>query len=160
MITPLSFLHENEPKIEIDQRETRTREEKMGNNWAPKKIFKWSSLSAPQSSLFFYFPLLFSPLFLSFFLSCINCIALNNTIIMVHLATVKKDDQVLDPKSRVVDSIPGAPDESDFNTNVYGSHFAVDHLSQHEMPEREMPRQIAARLIKDELSLDGNPKLK
>ncbi|KAJ5483019.1 Glutamate decarboxylase 4 [Penicillium diatomitis] len=79
---------------------------------------------------------------------------------MVHLAAVKNDDQVVDPKSRVVESISAPqPDENDFYTNVYGSHFAVDHLSQHEMPEREMPRQIAARMIKDELSLDGNPKL-
>ncbi|OOQ87038.1 Glutamate decarboxylase 4 [Penicillium brasilianum] len=79
---------------------------------------------------------------------------------MVHLASVKNDDQVFDPKSRSIDSLPApTPDENDFYTNVYGSHFAADHLPQHEMPEREMPRQIAARMIKDELSLDGNPKL-
>lgn len=79
---------------------------------------------------------------------------------MVHLATVSKDDQVFDPSSRKVDSIAAPPDVNDFYTNVYGSHFAADHMPQHEMPEREMPRQIAARMIKDELSLDGNPKLK
>jgi glutamate decarboxylase len=80
---------------------------------------------------------------------------------MVHLASVKNDDQVFDPKSRSVESIAAPqPDENDFYTNVYGSHFAADHLPQHEMPEREMPRQVAARMIKDELSLDGNPKLK
>lgn len=79
---------------------------------------------------------------------------------MVHLASVKRDNEVLDPASRKVDSIGAAPDESEWSTNVYGSHFAADHLAQHEMPEREMPRQIAARMIKDELSLDGNPKLK
>jgi hypothetical protein len=28
------------------------------------------------------------------------------------------------------------------------------------MPEREMPKEIAYRMIKDELSLDGNPMLK
>ncbi|KAJ5379761.1 Glutamate decarboxylase 4 [Penicillium cataractarum] len=79
---------------------------------------------------------------------------------MVHLASVKNDDQVFDPKSRSIESLPAPqPDENDFYTNVYGSHFAADHLPQHEMPEREMPRQIAARMIKDELSLDGNPKL-
>ena len=81
---------------------------------------------------------------------------------MVHLAAVKNDDQVFDPKSHSVDSIeaPQQSDENDFYNNVYGSHFAADHLPQHEMPEREMPRQVAARMIKDELSLDGNPKLK
>lgn len=79
---------------------------------------------------------------------------------MVHLASVQKDNEVFDPASRKFDTISEAPDENDFYTNVYGSHFAADHLPQHEMPEREMPRQIAARMIKDELSLDGNPKLK
>lgn len=79
---------------------------------------------------------------------------------MVHLASVKKDNEVFDPASRKFDTIDSVLDESDFTTNVYGSHFAADHLPQHEMPEREMPRQVAARMIKDELSLDGNPKLK
>lgn len=79
---------------------------------------------------------------------------------MVHLATVKKDDQEVDRLARQVESIGTPPDENDFYTNVYGSHFAADHMPQNEMPEREMPRQVAARLIKDELSLDGNPKLK
>lgn len=79
---------------------------------------------------------------------------------MVHLATVKKDDEVVDNLARQVETIGTPPDENDFYTNVYGSHFAADHMPQNEMPEREMPRQVAARLIKDELSLDGNPKLK
>ncbi|KAJ5623559.1 Glutamate decarboxylase 4 [Penicillium lividum] len=71
---------------------------------------------------------------------------------MVHLATVSKDNEVRQPRA-AFDSIDA------LNDNVYGSSFSVDHMSQHEMPEREMPRQVAARLIKDELSLDGNPKL-
>lgn len=79
---------------------------------------------------------------------------------MVYLAAVKKDNEILDPSTRQVDSVDTALDENDFYTNLYGSHFAADHLPQHEMPEREMPRQIAARMVKDELSLDGNPKLK
>ena len=79
---------------------------------------------------------------------------------MVHLSTVKKDDEVVNPADRQVETIATPPNEIDFSVNVYGSHFAADHLAHHEMPEREMPRQIAARMIKDELSLDGNPKLK
>lgn len=79
---------------------------------------------------------------------------------MVHLATVKKDDEVVNLADRQVETIGTPPNEADFTTNVYGSHFAADHLVHHEMPEREMPREVAARLIKDELSLDGNPKLK
>ena len=81
-----------------------------------------------------------------------------NCFKMVHLARVKTDSEIAPSANLPFDTLP-APDESDFYTNVYGSHIAVDHLNQNEMPEREMPRQIAARLIKDELSLDGNPKL-
>ncbi|KAJ5522527.1 hypothetical protein N7527_006642 [Penicillium freii] len=77
---------------------------------------------------------------------------------MVHLAKVKRDHEVLVPSTRDVDSIPPL-EMNDFDTNVYGSHFAADHMPHHEMSEREMPRQVAARMIKDELSLDGNPKL-
>jgi glutamate decarboxylase len=76
---------------------------------------------------------------------------------MVHLAKVKKDNEVTPSTHEAVSISP--PDINDFDTNVYGSHFAADHMPQNEMPEREMPRQVAARMIKDELSLDGNPKL-
>jgi hypothetical protein len=106
-------------------------------------IVRWS---LPSSTLF-NFQLLY-------FLTTI----LYNYSKMVHLARVKTDDEIAPSASRQIDTLP-APDEDDFYTNVYGSHFAADHLNQNEMPEREMPRQIAARMIKDELSLDGNPKL-
>lgn len=46
-----------------------------------------------------------------------------------------------------------------FTTSVYGSKFAVADLPRHEMPEEEMPKEVAYRMIKDELSLDGNPML-
>lgn len=46
-----------------------------------------------------------------------------------------------------------------FTTSVYGSKFAVADLPRHEMPEGEMPKEVAYRMIKDELSLDGNPML-
>lgn len=46
-----------------------------------------------------------------------------------------------------------------FTTSVYGSKFAVADLPRHEMPEDEMPKEVAYRMIKDELSLDGNPML-
>ncbi|KAF4121674.1 glutamate decarboxylase [Geosmithia morbida] len=47
----------------------------------------------------------------------------------------------------------------DFTTSVYGSRFAEKTLPSHHMPELEMPKDVAYRLIKDELSMDGNPKL-
>ncbi|KAF3765800.1 glutamate decarboxylase-like protein [Cryphonectria parasitica EP155] len=46
-----------------------------------------------------------------------------------------------------------------FTTSVYGTKFAAADLPRHEMPEGEMPRDVAYRMIKDELSLDGNPML-
>lgn len=52
------------------------------------------------------------------------------------------------------------PGEDEFSTSVYGSKFAAQDLPHHEMPEKEMPKDVAYRLIKDELSLDGNPMLK
>ncbi|CAH0002019.1 unnamed protein product [Clonostachys byssicola] len=49
------------------------------------------------------------------------------------------------------------PDQ--FTTSVYGSRFAGEDLPRTKMPECEMPRDIAYRMIKDDLSLDNNPKL-
>lgn len=53
-----------------------------------------------------------------------------------------------------------ANDEDNFASSVYGSRFAGADLPRHEMPEKEMPKEVAYRMIKDELSLDGNPMLK
>lgn len=83
---------------------------------------------------------------------------------MVHLAQVKKDD---DPSTRLasvqLDPVGdgGASLEDASNCpSVYGSRFAVQQLPQTGMPETEMPKEVAYRMIKDELSLDGNPMLK
>ena len=48
----------------------------------------------------------------------------------------------------------------EFTTSVYGSKFAEEDLPTTQMPDDMMPRDIAYRLIKDDLSLDSNPKLK
>jgi len=50
-------------------------------------------------------------------------------------------------------------DNDSYTTSVYGSRFASQDLPTTEMPEDEMPREVAYRMIKDELSLDGNPIL-
>lgn len=76
---------------------------------------------------------------------------------MVHLATVPNDNDkaVKDMKSLDIND-----DEEDGATiSVYGSRFAAECLPKHGMPEKEMPRDVAYRMIKDELSLDGNPVL-
>ncbi|KAL4808196.1 pyridoxal phosphate-dependent transferase [Aspergillus unguis] len=79
---------------------------------------------------------------------------------MVHLASIKKDEAIK-PLSKRVDSIKlDTTDEDDFSTStVYGTRFATEHLPYNEMPEQEMPRDVAYRMIKDDLSLDGNPML-
>lgn len=50
--------------------------------------------------------------------------------------------------------------DDDFSTSVYGSRFAAEELPKHEMPEGEMPKEVAYRMIKDDLSMDGNPMMK
>lgn len=53
------------------------------------------------------------------------------------------------------------PDDEadDFTATVYGSKYAAEDLPRHEMPDREMPAQVAYRMIKDDLTLDGTPTL-
>lgn len=48
----------------------------------------------------------------------------------------------------------------DVISSVYGSRFAKEDLPCEEIPDGPMPSGIAYRMIKDELSLDNNPKLK
>ena len=78
---------------------------------------------------------------------------------MVHLAAVRHDSD-----QEVIDALKntqiGSPDNEDgAAVSVYGSRFAAECLPKHAMPEREMPKDVAYRMIKDELSLDGNPVL-
>jgi len=81
---------------------------------------------------------------------------------MVHLATIPHDGEVNDTLVKAVKQVhlQLANDEDNFTTSVYGSKFAAADLPRYEMPEGEMPREVAYRMIKDELSLDGNPMLK
>ncbi|MCJ1308724.1 hypothetical protein MMC25_002378 [Agyrium rufum] len=51
------------------------------------------------------------------------------------------------------------PGEDEITSSVYGSRFAGQEMPNHNMPAGEMPKDIAYRLIKDHLSLDGNPVL-
>ena len=94
---------------------------------------------------------------------------------MVHLTQVrnapKKEDKggssEFGAPTRRSSVVPGLehislepPGEDEFSTSVYGSRFAAEDMPAHEMPEKEMPKEVAYRMIKDELSLDGNPMLK
>ncbi|KAF2735618.1 glutamate decarboxylase [Polyplosphaeria fusca] len=82
---------------------------------------------------------------------------------MVHLNRVATDVEVNELKDLVegVDTVKLEPyDEEDaYTTTVYGSKWAAEDLPRHEMPEREMPKEIAYRMIKDDLTLDGTPTL-
>lgn len=88
---------------------------------------------------------------------------------MVHLASVKNDSEIktLAQQGKRMSIVPGlehisleAPGPDEFSSSVYGSKFASEDLPAHELPEKEMPKEVAYRMIKDELSLDGNPMLK
>ncbi|KAE8155267.1 pyridoxal phosphate-dependent transferase [Aspergillus avenaceus] len=70
---------------------------------------------------------------------------------MVHLSQVKKGKQAQTQN-------PDAEGESG-SPYVYGTHYAAEELPEHVMADREMPADVAYRMIKDELSLDGNPLL-
>lgn len=81
---------------------------------------------------------------------------------MVHLSHISDASQVDENLVQAVKKVhlQLSNDDDCFTTSVYGSRFAVDDLPKHEMPEREMPKEVAYRMIKDDLSLDGNPMLK
>lgn len=79
---------------------------------------------------------------------------------MVHLASVPNDTTVQAPLVKGLENIKlDQPESDEFTTSIYGSRFAAEDLPRHEMPENEMPKEIAYRMIKDDLSLDGNPML-
>lgn len=80
---------------------------------------------------------------------------------MVHLAQIPNEDTVAQPLVEGLKKLEIAPAEADcFTTSVYASKFAATDLPKHEIPDHEMPKEVAYRMIKDDLSLDGNPMLK
>ncbi len=80
---------------------------------------------------------------------------------MVHLASVPNDKAANAPLVQGMDNLKLEPNdkEDEVTASVYGSRFAAECLPMHEMPEKEMPKEIAYRMIRDDLSLDGNPML-
>ena len=80
---------------------------------------------------------------------------------MVHLASIPSDDAVNAPLVPGMEKLSIAScQENSFTTSVYASKFAAEDLPKFEMPDDEMPKEVAYRMIKDDLSLDGNPTLK
>lgn len=78
---------------------------------------------------------------------------------MVHLTSVASDETA--KRGSVVEGMENikleGPSQDEVTASVYGSRFAAQELPQHEMPESEMPKDVAYRLIRDDLTLDGNP---
>ena len=81
---------------------------------------------------------------------------------MVHLSSVRRDSEIQGP---IVDGVknfsftpPDGAVTDSIHTSVYGSSFAAEDLPKHVMPDKEMPKEVAYRLIKDDLTLDGNRK--
>ncbi|EAU32039.1 glutamate decarboxylase [Aspergillus terreus NIH2624] len=72
---------------------------------------------------------------------------------MVHLSRVRKCSQ---PRHERRAAPAAGGSESPY---VYASRYAAEELPEHTMAEREMPADVAYKMIKDELSLDGNPLL-
>ena len=89
---------------------------------------------------------------------------------MVHLAGVPNDSHVPEAEENSGKStltkgfeklgINSNDNPDTFTTSVYGSKYAAEDLPKHVMPEESMPKEVAYRMIKDDLSLDGNPILK
>jgi glutamate decarboxylase len=83
---------------------------------------------------------------------------------MVHINRVATTKEIADAKDQFEQSTTNinlTPDDEadDYSSTVYGSRYAAEDLPRHEMPEKEMPPSVAYRLIKDDLTLDGNPTL-
>jgi glutamate decarboxylase len=80
---------------------------------------------------------------------------------MVHLAAIPSKDSakpLVEGMSKIC--LQPHPEAALFTSSVYGSRYAAEDLPRHEMPEHEMPKEVAYKMIKDDLSLDGNPMLK
>ncbi|TKA72413.1 hypothetical protein B0A49_02428 [Cryomyces minteri] len=79
---------------------------------------------------------------------------------MVHLGKIPTDKDINTPVVEGLEQIKlEEPSEDEITTSVYGSRFAAQDLPRYEMPEKEMPKDIAYRMIKDDLTLDGTPTL-
>ncbi|PQE29469.1 glutamate decarboxylase protein [Rutstroemia sp. NJR-2017a WRK4] len=76
--------------------------------------------------------------------------------------SIPTNKKIGEPLVEGVEKLTMAPSTQEdlFTTSVYGSKFAAEDLPKHEMPEGEMPKEVAYRMIRDDLSLDGNPMLK
>lgn len=68
---------------------------------------------------------------------------------MVHLGRVQTDKDLSQSVIPGLDKLDlSNPAADEFTSSVYGSRFASTDIPKHEMPDEEMPKEIAYRLIK------------
>ncbi|KAI8374989.1 glutamate decarboxylase [Choanephora cucurbitarum] len=72
---------------------------------------------------------------------------------MVFLSTAISNARIEEANSK------GELHHESVGTTVYGSRWASQDIPRFDLPEEEMPSNVAYRLIKDDLALDGNPAL-
>jgi glutamate decarboxylase len=62
---------------------------------------------------------------------------------MVHLARVPTSKDIAAPLVEGLERVTFDPvAEEDATVSVYGSRYAAQDLPKHEMPEREMPKEV------------------
>lgn len=79
---------------------------------------------------------------------------------MVHLARVPTD---LEASLPVIEGLEKLKLEEyiepdTITASVYGSRFAIEDIPRHEMPEREMPKEIAYRALQLTAQLPSSPR--
>ena len=68
---------------------------------------------------------------------------------MPHLSQVKTADSQKEPLVEGLEKLSFEPEfPDDVNASVYGSSWASKDLPMSEMPEKEMPKEVAYRMIK------------
>ncbi|RCH84250.1 hypothetical protein CU097_000213, partial [Rhizopus azygosporus] len=72
---------------------------------------------------------------------------------MVFLSNAVSDARIEEVNSK------GELHHDSVGTTVYGTRWASEDIPRFDLPQDEMPSNVAYRLIKDDLALDGNPAL-
>jgi glutamate decarboxylase len=69
---------------------------------------------------------------------------------MVHLSAIPTEQELQTPVLEGLDklSFELGKEEDTFSASVYGTRYAACELPRAEMPEKEMPREVAYRMIK------------
>ncbi|EPQ66400.1 Glutamate decarboxylase [Blumeria graminis f. sp. tritici 96224] len=80
---------------------------------------------------------------------------------MVHLACIPNDKGDNENLAEEVERLAfnATTQNNASNVSIYGSIYSTQQVPMYEIPDNELPKEVAYRMIKDDLSLDGNPVL-